>query len=88
MALFKDRSGKVWVANGNRYLQTYDPVTERFTLFRPDPRDPAVLKARVGEINQDRAGAIWLSTDAGLYRIDAATARRSTMSTIPKMPPP
>jgi len=74
-ALFKDRSGKVWVANGNRYLQTYDPATERFTLFRPDPRDPAVLKARVGEINQDRAGAIWLSTDTGLYRIEAATGK-------------
>ena len=60
--VFKDRSGKVWVANGNRYLQTYDPATERFTLFRPDPRDAAPLKARVGEINQDRAG------DAGHYR--------------------
>ena len=73
--LFKDRSGKIWVANGNRYLQTYDPATEKFTLFRLDPRDPAALKARVGEIKQDRAGAIWLSTDTGLYRIDAATGR-------------
>ena len=85
--LFKDRSGKIWVANGNRYLQTYDPATEKFILFRPDPRDPAVLKARVGEINQDRAGDIWLSTDAGLYGIDAAPAKRSTTSTIPTMPP-
>ena len=74
-ALLKDRSGKIWVADGNRYLQTYDPASERFTLFRPDPRDPAVLKARVGEINQDRASAIWLSTDVGLYRIDPATGK-------------
>lgn len=74
-ALFKDRSGKIWVANGNRYLQAYDPATDRFTLIRLDPRDPVALKARVGEINQDRAGAIWLSTDTGLYRIDAATGK-------------
>ena len=73
--LFKDRSGKIWIANGNRYLQTYDPTTEKFTLFRPEPRDPAALKARVGEIKQDRAGYIWLSTDAGLYQIDAATGK-------------
>ena len=74
-ALLKDRSGKIWVANGNRFLQTYDPVTERFTLFRPDPRAPAVLKARVGEMNQDRSGVIWLSTDVGLYQIDPATGK-------------
>ena len=33
VALFKDRSGKLWVASG-RNLDIYDPATEKFTPFR------------------------------------------------------
>jgi ligand-binding sensor domain-containing protein/signal transduction histidine kinase len=73
--VFKDRVGKIWIANGNRYVQTYDPATETFTLIRLDPKDPAPLKARVGEFKEDRAGFIWLSTDTGLYGIDSASGR-------------
>src|ERR1700693_4707588 len=37
ISLFKDRSGKLWVASG-RYLDVYDPATEKFTAFRADQR--------------------------------------------------
>jgi len=67
-ALFKDRSGKLWVATGGK-LDVYDPMTETFTPFRIGGKSGEILSARVGEINQDRAGAIWLATDRGLYRV-------------------
>ena len=63
IALSKDRSGKLWVASG-RSLDLYDPKADRFSPFR-DGKEK--LTARVGEIRQDRAGAVWLASDKGLY---------------------
>ena len=37
ISLFKDRSGKLWVASG-RSLDVYDPASEKFTPFRADQR--------------------------------------------------
>ena len=75
VSLFKDRSGKLWVASG-RYLDVYDPATEKFTPFRADPRSRRDSTARVGQVNQDRSGTIWLSTDKGLYEVDPAVGVR------------
>jgi ligand-binding sensor domain-containing protein len=67
IALFKDRSGKLWVPTAARLLDVYNPVMETFTPFRTNGRSGDRLSARVGEVNQDRAGTIWLATDDGLY---------------------
>jgi ligand-binding sensor domain-containing protein/signal transduction histidine kinase len=72
ITLFKDRSGKLWVASG-RYVDVYDPLTEKFTPLRTRPGNPNRFHARVGEINQDRDGTIWLATDEGLYAVDPAS---------------
>ena len=69
VSLFKDSSGKLWVASG-RYLDVYDPATEKFTPFRADLRKQDRLAVRVGQVNQDRSGTVWLSTDKGLYEVD------------------
>jgi ligand-binding sensor domain-containing protein/signal transduction histidine kinase len=75
VALFKDRSGKLWVASG-RNLDIYDPATEKFTAFRADRNSQKRWTGRVAGISQDRGGTIWLSTDKGLYEVDpAATVR-------------
>ena len=73
IALFKDRSGKLWVPTAARLLDVYNPVMETFTPFRTNGRSGDRLSARVGEVNQDRAGTIWLATDDGLYQVDEAT---------------
>ena len=68
-ALFKDRSGKLWVAS-DEYLECYDPATESFT------RDPSLaggIEGWVWNISQDSDGMLWLSTHAGLARLDPAT---------------
>ena len=68
-ALFKDRSGKLWVAS-DEYFESYDPATETFT------RDPALAKGIEGwvwHISQDSTGLLWLATHAGLVRLDPST---------------
>jgi len=71
-ALFKDRSGRLWVAS-DQFLDRYDPVTERFTHYRSDPHDSRLFQGEVNQINQDSAGIIWLATTNGLVGLDPAT---------------
>ena len=53
-------------------LSRFDPATERFTNYRPDPNDPTSLgSGSVRIIYQDRAGVLWLGTFEGvLSRFD------------------
>jgi signal transduction histidine kinase/ligand-binding sensor domain-containing protein len=67
--LFKDRSGKLWVGS-DKYLDRYDPATEIFTHYRPDPGS---FEGWVSHISQDREGMLWLATNHGLNRLDPAT---------------
>jgi PAS domain S-box-containing protein len=70
-ALFKDRSGTLWVAS-SRFLDRLDPTTERFTHYLVDPDDPA---GTVVHISQDRAGMLWLASGTGLHRLDPTTGQ-------------
>jgi PAS domain S-box-containing protein len=73
-ALFKDRSGKIWIAN-DQFLDRFDPTTETFTHYRVDPQDPKALSVTVIHMSQDRSGMLWLATGKGLCRLDPATGR-------------
>jgi two-component system, sensor histidine kinase and response regulator len=69
--LFKDRSGKLWVAS-DRSLDAYDPVTERFVPFSKGRTD---FDGPVWRINQDRAGVLWFATENGLNKLDPVTGQ-------------
>jgi len=67
-ALFKDRSGKIWIG-ADESLYRYDPETERFSHLQ---FAPGVLQGVVRNVNQDRSGMIWLATSRGLTRYNPA----------------
>ena len=62
-ALFKDRSGALWVSSG-QFLNRFDLLTETFRRF------PIQM---VNHISQDRAGKLWLATGRGLYSLEEST---------------
>ncbi len=68
-ALFKDSSGKLWVAS-DQYLDRYDPATEAFNHYRSDQ-----IEGAVSHIGQDREGIIWLATNHGLNRLDPVSGQ-------------
>jgi ligand-binding sensor domain-containing protein/signal transduction histidine kinase len=70
-AVFRDRSGMLWVAS-DLSIDRYDPTTETFTHYPPDPR---VIEGPIHHVNQDREGFIWLATSHGLTRIDPASGK-------------
>jgi signal transduction histidine kinase len=79
--LYQDAEGRLWVGtwhNGMAYLDP-DPWAHgeaRFVRFTHDPNDPSTLSDNgVWAIHQDRSGAIWAGTQAGLNRLDLHTGR-------------
>ena len=73
-ALFKDRSGLIWVAS-DQFLDRLDPVTESFTHYSLVEPDSNGLAITISHISQDSSGILWLSTNVGLFRLDPATKR-------------
>jgi ligand-binding sensor domain-containing protein/signal transduction histidine kinase len=80
--LFKDRDGKIWVGS-DKDLDRYDPATEIFTHYRPDPRS---FEGWVAHISQDRDGILWLATNHGLNRLNPFTLRTTRYQHSPNDP--
>ncbi len=84
-ALHQDRSGTLWVGTGGSGLDrlaTGQPQADRnepvqagiFSHLRHDPGDPTSLSDDfIRALYEDRAGNLWVGTQRGLNRIDAAT---------------
>ena len=71
-ALFKDRSGKLWVGS-DRFLDRFDPATEKFTHFSGP--GTAGIEGLVLDVSQDRQGMLWVASYHGLYRVDLGIPR-------------
>jgi len=71
-ALYKDRSGQLWIGV-DQYLDRFDPITEKLTEYRHDPKISTSLGGTVYAITQDREGQIWLATSTGLDKLNPAT---------------
>jgi ligand-binding sensor domain-containing protein len=68
-ALFKDRSGVIWVAC-NQFLDKYDPVTETFVHYQIQASHAKKEQLTIKHISQDNKGLFWLSTTNGLFAFD------------------
>jgi signal transduction histidine kinase/ligand-binding sensor domain-containing protein len=71
--IYQDRSGNLWI--GQTFgLSRFDPATERFENYQPDPSNPDSERNSVRIIYQDRSGTLWLGTWGGvLSRFDNET---------------
>jgi ligand-binding sensor domain-containing protein/signal transduction histidine kinase len=70
LGLFVDRKGTLWAGTENG-LSAFDPLTERFRVYRPQA---AASFRRYRAIAEDSGGALWLGTLGGdLQRLNPAT---------------
>jgi ligand-binding sensor domain-containing protein/signal transduction histidine kinase len=66
----EDSYSKLWLG-GESGLQSFDPITERFTIYEHNPGDPhTVSDHRVTSVFFDHLGVMWLGTQNGLDRFD------------------
>lgn len=79
--LYRDAQGRLWIGTWHDGMAYLDPEAwargeARFVRFTHDPSDAASLSDNgVWAIHQDRTGAIWAGTQAGLNRLDLETGR-------------
>ena len=62
--IYGDRNGNMWVGQQNG-ISRFDPATEKFINYKPDPNNPDSLANWVWIIYQDRSGTLWLGTFGG-----------------------
>lgn len=75
-SLLQDSRGRLWIGSTNS-VNLFDPVSERFTRYCYDPRNPdGMLPGEVVAICEDRTGCLWLITDntqQGLQKLNPET---------------
>lgn len=70
LSLFVDHKGTLWAGTEDG-LSAFDPVTERFRVYRPPGAAPL---RRYRAMAEDPEGALWLGTlGGGLQRLDPTT---------------
>ncbi len=63
--------GTLLIGTNGGGLDRFDPITEKFTHYRPDPDDSTTVSAGfVGQAIEDRDGIIWAATPIGLDRMN------------------
>ena len=73
--LHVDPAGRLWVGTDNG-LDLFDPLTQRFTHYRPvEPEQRGNGNRHIRAIVDDGAGGLWIGTSDGLQRLDPATGR-------------
>ena len=70
-SLFRDHSGKIWIAAGESVYQ-YESETEKFSHL---PFSPGELQGLVRDVNQDGTGMIWLASGRGLTRYNPSNGK-------------
>lgn len=74
-ALYRDRQGNVWVGTESG-LFVWRPPARPFETYRRAPDDPATLSDdRVNGMAEAADGALWVTTNGGLNRLDPVTGR-------------
>lgn len=80
-SLLRDRAGALWVGSDDG-IDRFNPVTETFERFAVE--GVGSNPTNVSGISQDSAGTLWLSTLSGLYRLDSAAHRTTTLRHDPR----
>lgn len=81
ITLFEDLKGTMWFGTNGGGLCSFDSEKEEFIDF--DPQNILLPSKVIYSIEQDRVGAFWISSNAGLIKINPLTKehfRRFTVS--------
>jgi len=74
-----DKKGKMWLGTGGGGLASFDPKKETCLRLEHNPNDPLSLSNNsITCLYQDSKENIWVGTNYGLNKIDAATGNINT----------
>jgi PAS domain S-box-containing protein len=76
IAIEEDREGMLWIGTSAQGFNRFDPETETFVRYEPDPASPDFRPAGIRVIREDQTGALWFgSWGRGLGRLDPETGQ-------------
>jgi ligand-binding sensor domain-containing protein len=83
IALHKDHRGMLWIAFGRKGLVGFDPATDTYRQYAPNPEDPNSLPVdTIWDIREDERGFLWLATwGGGLVRFDPRSETFTSFTT-------
>ena len=70
--LYTDSKGRLWIPNYGG-LSLFDALHQKFTNYIPDPANAFEAISYYPNIEEDKAGTLWCSSDKGLNRFDVNT---------------
>jgi signal transduction histidine kinase/ligand-binding sensor domain-containing protein len=72
----EDDNGTLWLGTVASGLHHFDPATQRFTVYKSDPKDPNGLRDdTVPAVYVASTQLVWIGTQNGLNRFDPSTGR-------------
>ena len=84
-AIAKDRRGNLWFGTRGNGLVRFEPRSGRYKIYAHVASDPQSLSYdNIDALWIDRRGTLWVATDFGLNRFDAATEQFLRYSPQPK----
>ncbi|MDP4172551.1 MAG: two-component regulator propeller domain-containing protein [Bacteroidota bacterium] len=89
MKMIQDQSGQIWVATFGGGLNRFNPITQKFTVFKHDPLDPnSISDNDIISLFEDRTGIIWIGTHLGkgINRFDKSRDKFNHFCSIPHDP--
>lgn len=80
ITLFEDAKGTMWFGTNGGGLCSFDPKTSSFTEF--DPESTLLPNKVIYSIEQDHSGDFWISSNAGIFKINPVTKSNFRQFTI------
>jgi len=71
ISIAEDASGILWLGTHDSGLHRFDPSSGRFTVYKPDPTNPAsLLDSMTPSVHVSNSGMVWIGTQNGLNKFD------------------
>lgn len=70
--VFEDSRQRLWIGTRNSGLDFFDRQTHRFYHIR---QEDGLISNHVSFISEDREGALWITTEAGIVRMEILPAK-------------
>ncbi|MEY8685685.1 two-component regulator propeller domain-containing protein [Bacteroides sp. AN502(2024)] len=80
ITLFEDAKGTMWFGTNGGGLCSFDAKEKRFIEF--DPHNTLLPNKVIYAIEQDQGGDFWISSNAGIFKINPVTKEHSRQFTI------
>lgn len=76
--IYADKNGLIWIGNARGLVNSYDPVTNKFTRFLPASSGLHGISGWDSWMTEDPSGNFWIAGTDGLYKLNKERTKFSS----------